>query len=56
MRHHHDQVEVIRRQSRRRTHLMLTALTFGVWAFTGWPVAALWNRLHQRRVTTRHYR
>lgn len=32
-------------------HLVLTLLTCGVWAVTGWPAAWLWNKFGPRNKT-----
>jgi hypothetical protein len=31
-------------------HLVLTILTGGLWALTGWPIAAMMGRKHKTRV------
>lgn len=35
---------VKRRGANHVLHLVLTLLTFGIWAFTGWPIAAMMGR------------
>lgn len=51
-----DQVTKTRRETRHGLHLLLTFCTFGLWAFTGWPIAWAWNRFGPRRVTVTKYR
>jgi hypothetical protein len=53
---HRRTVTKSRRETRHGLHLLLTLCTFGVWAFTGWPVAWAWNRFGPRRVTTTYAR
>lgn len=45
-----------RRETRHGLHLIITLLTFGLWAIVGWPWVWLWNRFGPReRVVTRRY-
>lgn len=46
-----QQVTKARRETRHGLHLVLTICTFGLWAFTGWPVAWAWNRFGPRAKT-----
>lgn len=38
-----------RHETRHGLHVVLTILTLGGWALTGWPIAWLWNRFGPRR-------
>jgi hypothetical protein len=46
-----------RKPTRHGLHLVLTILTFGGWAISGWPIAWAWNTWGPRaRTVTRNYR
>lgn len=50
------QITKDRRETRHGLHLVLSILTCGMWAVTGWPIAWAWNRFGPRRKTVTHYR
>ena len=41
-----------RRDTSHGLHLVLTLLTCGMWALTGWPAMWLWHRFGPRRKST----
>lgn len=45
-----------RHETRHGLHLVLTVLTCGLWAVTGWPLAWAWNVWGPRRATTTYGR
>ena len=45
----HDQRYVQKRQANHTLHIILTICTCGLWAITGWPIAAIMGR---KTVTT----
>jgi hypothetical protein len=45
-----------RKPTRHGLHLVITILTFGIWAVSGWPIAWAWNTWGPRaRTVTRNY-
>lgn len=43
--------QVVKRGANHGLHLVLTILTCGMWAFTGWPIAAIMGR---KKTVTSH--
>jgi hypothetical protein len=46
----HPQVVVTKRGANHGLHLVLSILTAGLWAVTGWPIAALMGRKTKTRM------